>query len=63
MVEMMDRTGKPRRVEEIERALYIVKQRLVVDLGGQKDIELFMELMTIKDCLEELLTIRKQQVN
>ena len=44
----------------IERALKAIKNRLVrADLPKGEDIELFLELFTIKDCLEELLQIRE----
>ena len=61
-MEMIDRTGLPRRDEEIERALVVVKKRLIrPDLVKNEDIELFMELLTIKNCLEELLRLRKTE--
>lgn len=58
-MEMIDRTGERRRVEEIERALYVVKKRLLNPcLPKGEEIELFVELLTIKDCLTELLEYR-----
>jgi hypothetical protein len=59
-MEMIDNTGLPQTDIAIERALTAVKNRLCrSDLPANKDIELFLELFTIKDCLEELLQLRK----
>jgi len=44
---------------EVLRALEVVKSSIVKDFPPKTPIELFMELMTIKDCLEEILAIRK----
>jgi len=58
-VEMEDRTGQPRRVAEIEEAIMLLKRRLTNPAAMMKsDPELFVNLLCIKDCLEELLKRR-----
>ena len=62
-MEMINST-LTRRPEEIERAIYVVKKRLIrSDLPKDEDIELFLELLTIKDCLEELLYYKNMGVS
>lgn len=59
-VDMEDLSGQPRRDEEIERVLVLIKQRMTDPKATmQNDPEFFVNFLCIKDCLEELLRRRK----
>lgn len=55
-ISFIDSTGKPRPASEIELALQWAKKKIV--RPDYKDPEGIIMCVTIKDALEELLTIR-----
>ena len=58
-LEMEDRTGKPRRDKEIAECISIINRRFAGNHPLMAaDPELFVNLMCIKNCLEELLQRR-----
>jgi hypothetical protein len=59
-IEMKDRTGEPRTVEELEQALRVVNETLR-DPASITSIPplLFMELMTIRHGLQEVIALRR----
>jgi hypothetical protein len=58
-MEFTDVTGTPRRDEEIERVLALIRVRFLSLKFMTQDPELFVEFPTIKDALDELLRRRK----
>jgi len=58
LITMEDRTGLPRREEEIKGAIIAVENMLVNGIPPPQLIPLFMSLSTIRDSLNELLARR-----
>ncbi len=58
-MEIEDRTGQPRRDGEVQEAVMILTRRLTnPKVLMNADPELFVNILCIKDCLEELLRRR-----
>ena len=60
-MEMIDTTGQPRRDEEIVRARDVILKRLTSPAKSLGDPELFLEFLTIKEALDELLARRRAE--
>ena len=56
-IEMTDKTGDPRGNDEIERAIAVIEKH-VVKVSLKVPPELYVELICIRDGLQELIELR-----
>lgn len=57
-INVEDHSGKPRPREEVEESIRVCSTHLVRSMPPKIPVDLYMQLTTIRECLQELLWYR-----